>query len=193
MTTVSADPRLSADLDRLADELRRLRVAAGCTQEELAGRAGLSDRTVRDMERGHRRPRPSTLRLLARALGLTEAQCAELESMSHRAYWADRGPDAPAAEPVGQLPPDIVEFVGRERELAPPTCSPTTSGRRRSAGSARWPRPSRPAIPATPGSRSAASAPCTPATVRTTRPSRSTGRPSPSPCAETTGTRSGSG
>lgn len=52
-----ADPRVSPDLDRLAGQLRRLRVAAGYTQEELAGRAGLSDRTVRDMERGQSRPR----------------------------------------------------------------------------------------------------------------------------------------
>lgn len=51
--------------------LRRLRMAAGLSQEELAETAKLSARTVSDLERGvSRTARPQTARLLAAALGL---------------------------------------------------------------------------------------------------------------------------
>src|SRR5262245_9072238 len=50
--------------------LRRQRIAAGLTQEELADRAGLSARGIQDLERGVRRtPHPETVRRLAAALG----------------------------------------------------------------------------------------------------------------------------
>jgi DNA-binding beta-propeller fold protein YncE/transcriptional regulator with XRE-family HTH domain len=55
--------------------LKQWRVAAGLTQEELAERAGVSARSVSDLERGlNRTPRPSTIRRLADALDLTQAQ-----------------------------------------------------------------------------------------------------------------------
>jgi transcriptional regulator with XRE-family HTH domain len=51
--------------------LRRHRLAAGLTQGELAARAGLSARTVSDLERGVKsRPHLHTVQLLAAALGL---------------------------------------------------------------------------------------------------------------------------
>src|SRR5262245_39292683 len=58
--------------------LRGHRLAAGLTQEGLAECADLSARAVSDLERGVKRgPRPDTLRLLARALGLdSEARSA---------------------------------------------------------------------------------------------------------------------
>src|SRR5580704_18226968 len=53
--------------------LRRLRDEAGLTQEELAEAAGLSSRSVSDLERGiHRTARKDTAELLAGALGLAE-------------------------------------------------------------------------------------------------------------------------
>src|SRR3712207_6139239 len=53
--------------------LRRLREAAGLTQEELAERAGLTAKGISDLERGRRRrPYPHTTRCLADALGLSE-------------------------------------------------------------------------------------------------------------------------
>jgi transcriptional regulator with XRE-family HTH domain len=56
---------------RFADLLRRYRLAAGLTQEELAERATLSARAVSDLERGLRtRPQRETIRLLAEALHL---------------------------------------------------------------------------------------------------------------------------
>ena len=51
--------------------LRRLRAEAGLTQEELAEAAGLSPRSVSDLERGiHPTARKDTAELLAGALGL---------------------------------------------------------------------------------------------------------------------------
>jgi transcriptional regulator with XRE-family HTH domain len=53
------------------DLLRRRRVDAGLTHEALAERAGLSARSISDLERGVARgPRATTLALLADALGL---------------------------------------------------------------------------------------------------------------------------
>src|SRR5919109_5119248 len=52
--------------------LRRYRVAAGLTQEELAERAGVSRRSLGDMERGvAHTPRKDTVALLAEALALS--------------------------------------------------------------------------------------------------------------------------
>src|SRR5215472_16223164 len=52
--------------------LRRLRAEADLTQEELAGAAGLSARSVSDLERGvNLTARRDTARLLADALGLS--------------------------------------------------------------------------------------------------------------------------
>jgi transcriptional regulator with XRE-family HTH domain len=51
--------------------LRQLRVQARMTQEELADAAGLSPRSVSDLERGiHQTARKDTAELLAAALGL---------------------------------------------------------------------------------------------------------------------------
>ena len=53
--------------------LRQLRAEAGLTQEELAGAASLSPRSVSDLERGiNRTARKDTAELLAGALGLAE-------------------------------------------------------------------------------------------------------------------------
>ena len=53
------------------DALRRLREAAGLTQEQLAERAGLSFNAISSLERGERqRPYPNTLQALAAALDL---------------------------------------------------------------------------------------------------------------------------
>jgi transcriptional regulator with XRE-family HTH domain len=59
--------------------LRRVREAAGLTQEDLAARAGLSAKGISDLERGaRRRPRPHTVRALADALELSEDERASL-------------------------------------------------------------------------------------------------------------------
>ena len=56
-----------------AELLRQLRAETRLTQEELAEAAGLSPRSVSDLERGiNRTARKDTAVLLAEALGLTE-------------------------------------------------------------------------------------------------------------------------
>src|SRR5580692_2899636 len=64
---------------RPGEWLRNQRVGAGLTQEDLAERSGVSVRAIADLERGRtRRPYPSSVRALARALGLPETAAAEL-------------------------------------------------------------------------------------------------------------------
>src|SRR5579859_4879225 len=59
--------------------LLQYRTTAGLSQDELADRAGLSRRGISDLERGQRRwPYPATVRRLADALGLGEADRADL-------------------------------------------------------------------------------------------------------------------
>src|SRR5215475_2248571 len=59
--------------------LRRQRITAGLSQQELAERAGLSVAAVAALERGRRRrPHPGTVRSLAAALGLPVEARAEL-------------------------------------------------------------------------------------------------------------------
>jgi transcriptional regulator with XRE-family HTH domain len=98
--------------------LRRLRDAAGLTQEELAERAGLSPKGVSDLERGkRRRPYPHTVRSLADALGLSEDERGSLfAAVPKRGGVADLAPPTAVPEPALPSPPTLL--VGRERELA---------------------------------------------------------------------------
>src|ERR671936_3070083 len=65
--------------------LRRYRQAAGLSQEELAARAGLSARTVGDLERGgSHAPRKDTVELLAQALDLGAPERAALAEAARR-------------------------------------------------------------------------------------------------------------
>lgn len=92
-----------------AAELRRARMAAGITQEELAERAGVSGRTVSDIERGLRTTvYPDTATRLASALGLTETASREFVD-------ALRG--RPHASIAG-LPLVPTPLIGREAEVA---------------------------------------------------------------------------
>ena len=91
------------DPSRVGDLVRHHRTAAALSQEALAERAGLSVRAISDLERGiHRVPRLETVRLLADALALDEADRAELLAAAH--------PQAMAPGP-------------RERERSHPPCS----------------------------------------------------------------------
>ncbi len=90
--------------------LRSRRTQARLTQEELAGAAGLSARSISDLERGvNLTARKETARLLADALELTGADRIEFEL-------AARG-DLIADTPTG-LPQDLRHFSGRESDLA---------------------------------------------------------------------------
>jgi transcriptional regulator with XRE-family HTH domain len=96
-------------------QLRRLREAAGLTQEELALRAGLSPRAISALERGERqRPYPHTVRTLSDELGLSEEERTSLlASLPRRGAAA---PTTPATTPQPDLPVPPTPLLGRERE-----------------------------------------------------------------------------
>ena len=89
--------------------LRARRHRASLSQEQLAARAELSERTVRDLETGRvRSPRPDTARLLADALQLTgperESWLAAAREANHQR--AGPGPGGPAPLP-GDAPAQL--------------------------------------------------------------------------------------
>ena len=100
-------------MDAVTDEtlgvaLKKLRTAAGMTQEELANQAGISARTVSDVERGlrvvlHR----STARRLTEALRLGEQDRARFDALTG-------GQDT---KPADDLPVPPTRLLGRSREL----------------------------------------------------------------------------
>ena len=115
----SSQPRSFGDL------LRRYRVAAGLTQEELAERAGLSRRAIGALETGERlTPHQETVALLAEALGLPAAERALLASTArHRLPDARHQTDPAVGHAAGltsggsglRQPPRAL--VGRGNEL----------------------------------------------------------------------------
>jgi predicted ATPase/transcriptional regulator with XRE-family HTH domain len=99
--------------------LRRHRVATGLSQEALAERAGLSARGVSDLERGARRaPYRETVRLLADALQLSDADHMALEAAVDRG----RGPITGASPRLDlvspTLPAAVTPLIGRNEEVA---------------------------------------------------------------------------
>ncbi|MBE1494617.1 transcriptional regulator with XRE-family HTH domain [Amycolatopsis lexingtonensis] len=93
--------------------LRRLRRAAGLTQEALAEASGLSAQAVGALERGERRfPHRETLDLLADALDLAGDARTEFAAAAAR----PKTPAGTAAVPR-ELPGGIAAFTGREAEL----------------------------------------------------------------------------
>jgi len=98
--------------------LRELRVKAQLTQEELAEAAGLSTRTVSDLERGvNRRAQKDTARMLADALGLTGPVRARFEALARGRAVPDGAGTGAAAAATRTLPRDIASFTGRQQEL----------------------------------------------------------------------------
>ena len=98
-----------------ATQLRLAREAAGLTQDELAERAGISPNAVGGLERGeHRRPYPATVRALAAALGLSDAERAALA-----AAVPQRGQPAATDAPIASaLPALLSPLIGRDGETA---------------------------------------------------------------------------
>ncbi len=93
--------------------LRRLRLAAGLTQEALAERAGVSAKAVSELERDPSRvPRLDTVTLLADALGVDTGQRADLLAAA-RPESAPMAGAPPAAIPLRAMPRPLTPLVGR--------------------------------------------------------------------------------
>ena len=105
--------------------VRKLRVAAGVTQAELAEQAGISERTVSDLERGLRATvYPATARQLAASLGVSGSDLPAFLSEARRRTDGAREPrDEIGAVPGAnraRVPAPLTRLLGRESELA--TC-----------------------------------------------------------------------
>jgi tetratricopeptide (TPR) repeat protein/transcriptional regulator with XRE-family HTH domain len=103
--------------------VRSHRLRLGLTQNDLAAKAELGVRSVRDIEAGRVRPRQATVRALADALALMGADRDRYFDVAALAL----APEAPPADrdsgpetwPVpAQLPHGVVGFVGRAAALA---------------------------------------------------------------------------
>ena len=98
--------------------LRRHRVSAGLSQEDLAERAGLSVRAISDLERGARRaPYRETVHLLANALLLTADDRKALETAVDRRRSPLLGAETPLDAALS-LPAAVTSLIGRDQEIA---------------------------------------------------------------------------
>ena len=113
-------------LPSFGDELRRLRLLAGLTQEELAIKAGLTSKAISKLERGERRhPYPDTVRRLASALRLDAETNGAFVAAAHSPGQTDRQEHSTALAPpltapvggfLGAMP--VGPLIGRQAELA---------------------------------------------------------------------------
>ncbi|MFL5799443.1 MAG: ATP-binding protein [Actinomycetota bacterium] len=108
------------EAEELGPLLRQLRASAGLTQEELAERAGISARTVSDVERGLRSAvYRDTAERLAVALGLEDEGRTRFESVARGPRRA-RLAEPPGAGPramAGAVPVQPTRLTGRGSEL----------------------------------------------------------------------------
>ncbi|MGW5003570.1 ATP-binding protein [Streptomyces hydrogenans] len=105
--------------DEFGELVRALRLAAGLAQEQLALAAGLSVRTLRNLERGRTKgPQRHTVDALARALDLTAEEARGLEAMA--ASGRPRGRRMARVAPAAalSLPRDLTDFTARDRAFA---------------------------------------------------------------------------
>jgi len=116
---VDADLALDAPPGAFAEMLLRQRTAVGLSQRELAQRAGLSERGVRDLETGATvRPRRHSVRAVAAALGLTGPGLASFLAAASPATGVAVGAAASAvAGAVASDRPSRGVLIGRDAEL----------------------------------------------------------------------------
>src|SRR5919202_1495160 len=98
--------------------LKRYRVRAHLTQEELAAQSGMSVRTISDLERGLKHtPRGVTIDLLAGALGLSEQERSAFEAVARGKAGPVEQPDPPFVARATSLPLQLTPFIGREQQV----------------------------------------------------------------------------
>jgi predicted ATPase/DNA-binding XRE family transcriptional regulator len=120
--TEMTDPIAPAPTVVFGDLLRRHRSETGVTQEGLAEQAGISARTVSDIERGLRYGvYRDTARRLADALHLEGSNRAAFESAARRTKLGGaygQGLDSDGRAMASDLPSPLTRLIGREAELA---------------------------------------------------------------------------
>jgi predicted ATPase/transcriptional regulator with XRE-family HTH domain len=108
----------------LASLIRRHRLTAGLSQENLSERSGLSVRTISDLERGLRlTPHPETTRMVADGLGLTGSERAILIAAARPELGGDphQSPVSSLDAPVdtrATIPTVPDALIGRDQEIA---------------------------------------------------------------------------
>jgi predicted ATPase/transcriptional regulator with XRE-family HTH domain len=108
-TAVPADRR-----NAFAEMLRRHRLAAGATQEELAEQAELSVRGLRYLERGLRQPNRDTVRRLTAALALPPG---ERDALQRAARVRDVATQGVAPRLLGAVRLAPGPLIGRDRDV----------------------------------------------------------------------------
>ncbi len=109
---------LKVDSAQLGSLIRRFRIAAALSQEELAERSTVSVRTISDLERGVRSTaRLETVRLLAAALELKESERLELIHAATEGAEASQTPVA-SGTIVSSLPASPNQLIGRKALVA---------------------------------------------------------------------------
>src|SRR5688572_27016945 len=106
--------------DDFRGQLRRHREAAGLSQEELAERAALTAKAISALERGERQhPYPQTVRALADALSLSDADRAALIASVPNRMRPQRSDEARSAsqQVALLLPSEPTPLLGRVDEL----------------------------------------------------------------------------
>jgi len=100
--------------------LRRCRMAAHLTQEELAERAGLSTNAISALERSvNQAPQHGTLDLLVAALDLPQKDAAALRARAQRRTRVGTSTEnGPLQRSMGGLPRPPTRLIGREKQLA---------------------------------------------------------------------------
>lgn len=114
--------------NRFGDLLRRHRLAAGLTQEELAERAGLGRRSIQGLERGESVPHRGTLQRLMQALALSPEESGQFvgaakplprRGLPEIAASGESSSGARLNKPRHHnLPTQLTSFLGREREVS---------------------------------------------------------------------------
>jgi predicted ATPase/DNA-binding XRE family transcriptional regulator len=117
-----AEDGFMSDAVPLAVLIRRRRHAASLTQEELAQKAGISLRTISDIERGLRRfVYRDTAERLAEALQVTTAERDAFVAVARGRVKADEPSSRPGGQHeslrLGHIPVPATPLVGREHEM----------------------------------------------------------------------------
>jgi predicted ATPase/transcriptional regulator with XRE-family HTH domain len=101
----------------LGELLKRHRLRAGLTHEDLAERSALSARTISDLERGvSRRPRRETIDLLCQALQLSPAERSALQTAT-RSTGGLASQSTTSHGHQTSVPVYFTSFVGRDEEV----------------------------------------------------------------------------